>query len=205
MGLYFWQGLILGLSAAASPGPFQAYLLSQTLRSGWKHTLPAAIAPLLSDVPVITLILLALSQLPPSFLRFIQMAGGVFLLYLAHGAYQNYRHFNDVEADARQPSSLNFFQAILVNALSPGPYLFWGLVGAPILLETWKTDPGFSLAFLLGFYAAIVGGNASLVVLFAVARRYLGRLRRALIGFTALAFLGLGAYQLWQSIFSWPG
>lgn len=200
MGLYFWQGLLLGLSAAASPGPFQAYLLAQTLRSGWKRILPAALAPVLSDVPIITLILLALSQLPASFLRIIQFAGGIFLLYLAYGAYQSFRHFNELEANAAQTGSLNFFQAILVNGLSPGPYLFWGLVGAPILLDSWKTDPVFSLAFLLGFYAAIVGGNASLVVLFALARRFLGRLRRYLIGFTALALFGLGLYQLWQAV-----
>ncbi|NJN95941.1 MAG: hypothetical protein HC875_18455 [Anaerolineales bacterium] len=45
MILYFLQGLTLGLSATAAPGPFQAFLLGQALKHGWKQTLPATLAP----------------------------------------------------------------------------------------------------------------------------------------------------------------
>ena len=80
---FFLRGLALGLPAAAQPGPFQAYLLSQTMKNGWRHTLPAALAPLLSDGPIIILVVLILTQLPPWFLRVVRIAGGVFILYLA--------------------------------------------------------------------------------------------------------------------------
>ena len=46
MLFYFLQGATLAISAAIMPGPYQAYLLSQALRHGWKRTLPAAFAPL---------------------------------------------------------------------------------------------------------------------------------------------------------------
>ena len=65
MWLYIVQGIGYGLAAAAQPGPFQTYLISQTLIKGGKRTLPAALAPLLSDGPIIALCLLVLSQLPP--------------------------------------------------------------------------------------------------------------------------------------------
>jgi threonine/homoserine/homoserine lactone efflux protein len=40
------RGLLLGLPAAAQPGPLQAYLLGLTMRRGWRRALPAALAPL---------------------------------------------------------------------------------------------------------------------------------------------------------------
>ena len=85
---YLLRGPALGLPAAAQPGPFQAYLLSQTMRNDWRRTLPAALAPLISDGPILVLVLLILAQLPDSFLRFLQLAGGLFILYLAWRAYR---------------------------------------------------------------------------------------------------------------------
>ncbi|HXW00521.1 MAG TPA: lysine transporter LysE, partial [Anaerolineae bacterium] len=78
--LYFLQGLTLGLSATATPGPFQAFLLAQALKYGWKRTLPATLAPLVSDGPIIFLVLLVLTQTPAWFLNSLQIAGGVFVL-----------------------------------------------------------------------------------------------------------------------------
>ncbi|MBI1880094.1 MAG: hypothetical protein HYR94_18055 [Chloroflexi bacterium] len=82
MIVYFLQGLTLGLSATATPGPFQAFLLAQTLKNGWKRTLPATLAPLVTDGPIIFLVLLVLTQTPGWFLNVLQIAGGLFVLYL---------------------------------------------------------------------------------------------------------------------------
>lgn len=46
---YLLQGATLALPATLMPGPFQAFLISCSLRSGWKRTLPAAFAPLATD------------------------------------------------------------------------------------------------------------------------------------------------------------
>ena len=94
MWLYILQGIGYGFAAAAQPGPFQTYLISQTLLNGWKRTLPAAFAPLLSDGPIIAFSLLLLSQVPPWFQRFLYIAGGVFVLYLAYGNYKSWKDFD---------------------------------------------------------------------------------------------------------------
>ena len=83
MLVYLTQGLLLGGMAAAQPGPFQAYLLSQTLKNGWRRTMWAAFAPLLSDGPIVILVVLILTQTPDWFLTLLRVAGGGFLLYLA--------------------------------------------------------------------------------------------------------------------------
>jgi threonine/homoserine/homoserine lactone efflux protein len=36
MLLYLLQGITYGFAAAVQPGPLQTYLISQTLRNGWR-------------------------------------------------------------------------------------------------------------------------------------------------------------------------
>jgi len=88
MWLYIIQGIGYGFAAAAQPGPFQTYIISQSLAKGWRKTIVAALAPLVSDPPIVTLCLLMLSQVPTWFQRFLYIAGGLFILYLAYGAYK---------------------------------------------------------------------------------------------------------------------
>jgi threonine/homoserine/homoserine lactone efflux protein len=86
MWFYIVQGIVYGFAAAVQPGPFQTYLISQTLTKGWQKTLPAALAPLVSDGPIIALCLLVLSQVPLWLERLLNIIGGLFILYLAYGA-----------------------------------------------------------------------------------------------------------------------
>ena len=51
--VYVIQGIGYGFAAAVQPGPFQTYVIAQTLNSAWRNTLPAAFAPLISDGPII--------------------------------------------------------------------------------------------------------------------------------------------------------
>ena len=85
---FFTQGVTLGFSAAASPGPFQAFLFTSASRVGVWRTLPLALAPLVSDGPIVAVILLALTGMPRGFLRGLEVAGGVFLVWLAWGAFR---------------------------------------------------------------------------------------------------------------------
>ena len=55
MWFYIAQGLVYGFAAAAQPGPLQTYIISQAVARGWKRALPTALAPLISDGPIILL------------------------------------------------------------------------------------------------------------------------------------------------------
>lgn len=197
---YLFQGLSLGISGAASPGPFQAFLIGQTLRAGWRRSLPAVFAPLFSDGPIILVMVLLLTHLPDGFLRAIQITGGIFVLYLAWKSFLAFRNFKPfVETTTSQRQTL--FQAVTVNFLSPGPYIFWSLLAGPVLVKGWRETPAFGLSFLLGFYAAMLGGLAALVLIFSLARQFGPKVSRALLGLSAAALLGFGLYQLWQGLF----
>ncbi len=200
MWAFLIQGFSLGLSATASPGPFQAYIIAQSVRNGWKRTLPAALAPLMSDGPIIALVLLVLANLPPDLIRAIRIVGGLFVLYLAARAFQAFRNFPKSSIEPPDAARQSLSQAAVMNFLSPGPYLFWSLLGGPILLSGWEQSPGHAVAFLVGFYTAMVGGLALFIGLFGAARQLGPRVSRALLGISALAMSGLGVYQIWQGI-----
>jgi threonine/homoserine/homoserine lactone efflux protein len=200
------QGVGYGFAAAVQPGPFQTYLISQTLSRGWRRALPIALAPLISDGPIIALMLLVLSQVPAWLQRALYVASGLFFFYLAYGAFTSWRDFELEEMPADAPSRHDasarhsVLKAAMMNAVSPGPYLFWGLVGAPILLDAWRQAPPLVIGFLLGFYATIVASLAGIILLFGTARQLGPRVTRALLGISALALLGFGFYQLWLGL-----
>jgi threonine/homoserine/homoserine lactone efflux protein len=202
MFAYLLQGLLLGLYGVATPGPFLAYLISEALRGNLKRALPLALAPLISDGFIITVVLLVLTHLPKEVFRWLQVIGGVYLLYLAYTTAQDY--FRDRVSYATTGSSYrpNPVKAALINLLSPGPYIAWSIVFGPIFLAGWKISAPTGIAFLIGFYVCLIGGYAALIALFASAR-YLGqRVHRTMIGLSAITLLGFGVFQVASGLFA---
>jgi threonine/homoserine/homoserine lactone efflux protein len=197
---YILQGLTLGFAAGAQPGPFQAYLISQTISQGWRRTWIAAFAPLVSDGPIVALVLLVLSQVPDWFQRVLQIAGGFFVLYLAWGAFKAWKRFLPDANSKTENGSNNLLRAALMNSLSPGPYLFWSLVIGPLLVSTWRVNPGNALSIVAAFYVAMVGLNFAVVALFGQAARFGNQARKTMLGLSVIALAGFGAYQLWLGI-----
>ena len=195
---YFIQGFALGFPNAAVPGPFQAYLLSQTLKNGWKRSIPIALAPLLSDGPIIMLVLLILSRMPKKALAAIQIAGGLFIFYLAYGAFQSFRTpaAGRAEPQTKHPGRQGVIKGALLNMLNPAPYLFWSMVGVPLLIKGWQGAPGNSIAFLTGFYGTLITGFAALIWLFGTVGGVNPKLNRVLTG---ISFIALFLFGTWQS------
>lgn len=200
MIFYFIQGAALGLSATAAPGPFQAFLLSQTLKNGWRRTLPASAAPLVSDIPIVSLVLLVLTQTPTWFLSGLQLAGGLFILYLAWGTLSSLTVSAAPVAASLETGHRSFFKGVMMNALSPGPYLFWSVLAGPIVLKAWRQAPGLGVSFVLGFYAMLIGGFALFVILFATASQLGPKVNLVLRLISGVALLAFGLYQLWLGV-----
>jgi threonine/homoserine/homoserine lactone efflux protein len=203
MWLYIVQGIGFGLAAAVQPGPFQTYIISQTLSRGWKRTLPAVFAPLVSDGPIIALALFALSQVPSWMQRFLYIAGGSFILYLAYGAYKAWRDFNPDTPTPETGSQQTIFKAALMIMISPGPYIYWSLVTGPILIKGWRETPIHGLGFLAGFYATILLGLTAIILVFGTAKTLGPKLNRVLLGVSVIALFAFGLYQLWLGAAGW--
>ena len=196
---YLFFGITYSLACVVQPGPFQAFLFSQSLTNGWRKTVPLVFAPLISDLPIIILVVFVLTKIPPVALGILQCLGGAFLLYLAVEAWKAWRKFSQYTTQDFSPRQ-NIFKAALINFLNPNPYLGWSLVMGPLLIKGWCKDPANGIILLIGFYSSMIIYSIGMVVVFAAARNLGPQISRRAIGMSALAFVIFGLYQLWAGI-----
>jgi threonine/homoserine/homoserine lactone efflux protein len=193
---YLIFGITYAFAAAAQPGPFQTYIISETLSKGWKKTLPAAFAPLISDIPVVVIVLFLLSNVPVMVLNILQLAGGIFLIYLAYGAYNTWRSFDVNKKVEVHSGSKTMMKAALVNFLNPNPYIGWSLIMGPLFLKGYHETPSNGIALLVSFYSTLIVCSMGIMILFSFAKNLGPKVNRASIGISALALLLFGAYQI---------
>jgi threonine/homoserine/homoserine lactone efflux protein len=200
MSVYWITGLTFGFAAAVTPGPLLTYLISQTLNNGWRRTLPAVFSPLITDGPIAVLILLILSRVPVSLIGYLQLAGGIFILYLAYGAFKAWRTYDTKKTVAVQSIRQNVLKAAIVNWLNPNPYLGWSLVIGPLLLKGWRETPVNGVILLVSFYGIMFASMTAIIMLFHAARNLGPKVNRAMIGLSAAALACFGLYQWWSGI-----
>lgn len=196
---YAILGAAYAFAAAVQPGQFQAYVVSQAIANGWRRTLPAALAPLLSDVFVVALVLAILTRIPPLFLLLLRLVGGFFLLYLAWSAFRTYRGGMETVVASPGAAHKTLLEAAFVNVLNPNPYLAWALVLGPLLLEAWKKSPSQGVALVAAFYLTIIVATAVIILLAALARSFGPKFSRALVGVSAIALFCFAIYQLYAA------
>lgn len=196
MLFYFLQGIALALPATLTPSSFKVFLISQTMTLGWKRTLPISLVPLLTDGPIIILVLLLLTQVPAWLLDLLQILGGFFVFYLAVRLLILLKTERSALKMPEQAIRQNFAQGLVINFLNPNPYLFWGVVAGPVVLEAWQQSANLGLSFITGFYVTVTLGMIGLVIAFGVLGgldQYLNKILMALSAFSLLLF---GAYQI---------
>ena len=170
---YLATGVVLGLAAGFAPGPLLAFILAQSIRFGTREGLKVAVAPLITDLPIVilaTALVVVAAETAGGLLGAISLAGSAFVAYLGIESIRA----TAVQAGRPDEAPRSWARGALVNALSPHPYIFWITVGAPILIRAWADGPLAAVAFLVGFYACLVGAKMLVAV---IAGRSGGRLQ----------------------------
>ncbi len=200
---FLGAGASLGLAAGVSPGPLMTLVITRTLARGLGAGLRVAVAPLLTDLPIIVISLLFFSVLPPLLETLLTAAGGCFVLFLAWETLREAPHATLIAGNAAAPvaGADDLWRGVLVNFLSPHPWLFWMTVAAPILTRAWQESAWSALGFLVGFYGLLVGGKVMLALAVAGGRRFLDDAwyRRLLVASGLLLAL-FGLLLLWQVV-----
>ncbi len=202
MWVDFLFGVGMAFTAVGNPGPLQAFYISQALALGWRRTALAALAPVISDGPIIVFVLLVLTNLPSWVLSLIQIGGGLFILYLGVGGWQGLRQRQEGRgAAAANPSTFTtpwqvLSKAVTMNLLNPNPYIVWGTILGPRLLQAWAVSPFQALALLLGFYITFVAGLVLFIIFFGKTGQINPRINQILSLFSVLALFVFGLYQL---------
>ena len=170
--MYFLTvGTVLGLSAGFAPGPLLTLLISETLQHDIKSGVKVALAPIITDLPIIILTLFVLSKLSNfhNILGVISIAGGFFILFMGYESLCT----KGLELSFREAEPKSLTKGVLANALNPHPYLFWFSVGAPTMTKAMSVNIIAPLTFIISFYTFLVGSKILLAILIGKSKSFL--------------------------------
>jgi len=160
---YLVSGIFLGVAAGVSPGPLLALVITETLMHSRKEGILVAIAPVVTDVPIIAVTMYILSKLSNSdtILAILSLAGAVFIGYIAYESIMT----RDVNLGIHQVKPQSIRKGVITNFLSPHPYLFWMTIGAPTVLKAFQVNIASAVSFIAGFYVLLVGSKVLIALL----------------------------------------
>jgi threonine/homoserine/homoserine lactone efflux protein len=136
-----------------------------------KEGLKVALAPLITDLPIILITLFILTKLAhfELILGMISFLGGSFIFYLSYESIQT----KPIEFEVQNTDPKSLRKGALVNALNPHPYLFWFSVGAPIMVSAQGESSFGAAAFLVSFYVFLVGAKVVTALVVSKSRTFL--------------------------------
>lgn len=168
------NGAGFGFTAGTTIGPLHTLLMNVTLAKGWRQGVWIALSPLMTDIPIVILMLVILGQLPPVGIEIIRIIGGLVVLLLAWRGWQAYRRGVSLPTSQESPAQGETRQTILkgmvVNLTNPGPYIFWGTIMGPTMIRALETSALHAAAFVAGFYVTFIGIMLIFLVVFDRAR-----------------------------------
>ena len=168
---YLSAGTLLGLASGFAPGPLLVLVVAETLRHDVKAGIKVAIAPLITDVPIIVISLLVLNRLAHfrTILGGISILGGLFILYLGYESIKT----KGLEFNLPPTISNSFKKGVITNALNPHPYIFYVTVGAPIIFKAFKQNFALAFLFIGSFLIFLVGSKVILALVVERSRAFL--------------------------------
>lgn len=169
----------IGLAAGVSPGPLQTLVVTSTLRRGFGAGWRVAMAPLVTDVPIVALAVLAVGALPDGFVRGLGITGGIVVIGFGLWELRSARApLEPIEATAAGDAG-DLWRGAAVNAFSPHPWVFWVAAGAPLFVRAWDAAPWRALAFVGGFWFTLIAAKVAVAGVVAAGRHRLSDLWRS--------------------------
>ena len=198
MSYYLIFGITYATAAALQPGPLQTYILSQVVKRGWRATLPTAFAPLIADIPILIVVFFVFNKLPPQFLNYVRIAGGLFLFYLAYKTFLSCKTFTEVTPNDKIINT--FWGAVTVNLLNPHPYIGWSLILGPMFFEALKTVPINAIVLIVSFYSTMTLSLIGIIFVFSIAKSIGPKISKSLLGLSAIGLFLFGVFQIYKGI-----
>jgi len=157
-----FSGVIFGLVQGLTPGPLVTLVISETLKFGKAEGFKVAVSPLITDSTIILFAVFALSTLQGYgvILGIISVFGACYLVYLGLENIRMRTKAHEVSIMKRDA----FKRGIITNFLNPHTYLFWLLVGGPIIIRNIETNASTISFFLIGFYCLLIGSEMSIAL-----------------------------------------
>ena len=202
--------LILGASAGMAPGPYTTMVVATALERGFRPAARLALTPLVTDLgPLVTTALL-LDVLNRTALTVIGVMGGLVVSVVGLRFLAHHRHPPEAGPEAgpeAEPEietlrqSAGFWHVALSAVLSPAPWLFWLVVGSPLLLRSWSRSPGEGVLYLVLLFGTNIGTATALAWGASHGRRFMtAPWRTWALRLTGVGLTLAGGLLVWQSL-----
>ena len=187
-------GATLGIVEGIKPGPLLTMVIRETLSGGLRAGLWTAAAPIFTDGPLVIFSLFAAAWIAtnPSVLLAITLAGAIFL------AQMGYECFGldppNMDEDAPPPTG-SFLRGVITNLLNPNVYVFWFLIGGPLMASAADEEILAPIAYAITFLVTIMLTKATIA--YAIHRasgNISATVYRRLLAICGLVMIGFSPY-----------
>jgi threonine/homoserine/homoserine lactone efflux protein len=165
---YALIGLGLGLGAGLAPGPLLALVVTTSLARGFGAGVRVALSPLVTDSIMIAVSVLLVRELPARAAGALGVVGGLYVVWLGIESLRDEAVAAET-GDAPDPMR----RGVLVNLLSPHPWLFWLTVGGSVVVSARAEAPAYAALFVVTFFVAMIGTKVVAAAAVATSRRAL--------------------------------
>ena len=192
-------GTTLGIVEGIKPGPLLTMVIRETLSGGLRAGLWTAAAPIFTDGPLVIFSLFAAAWIAtnPSALLLITLAGAIFL------AQMGYECFGleppNMDEDAPPPTG-SFLRGIITNLLNPNVYVFWFLIGGPLMASAADEEILAPIAYAITFLVTIMLTKATIA--YAIHRasgNISATVYRRLLAICGIVMIGFSLYYAIQA------
>ena len=192
-------GTTLGLVEGIKPGPLLTMVIRETLSGGLRAGLWTAAAPIFTDGPLVIFSLFAAAWIAtnPSALLVITLAGAIFL------AQMGYECFGleppNMNEDAPPPTG-SFLRGVITNLLNPNVYIFWFLIGGPLMASAADEEILAPIAYAITFLVTIMLTKATIA--YAIHRasgNISATVYRRLLSICGIVMIGFSIYYATQA------
>lgn len=193
------SGAVFGLAAGFAPGPLLALVLARSMRYGAREGVKVAVAPLVSDPPIVLLAVFVFARVATTdpILGVVALAGGVLLVYLA------VEIIRAPPEPGRDPPGQagSLLRGVATNLLNPHPYLFWLTVGAPTVVSARAAGGAAPAGFLAAMYGCLIAAKVLVAVAGGQGRvRLAGRSYLLTLRVLAAALAAIGLLSVWDGL-----
>ncbi|MEM0061324.1 MAG: LysE family transporter [Fervidicoccaceae archaeon] len=176
------QGIALGISLAAPPGPVNAIIASKSLRS-WKRGASVGFGALTADLIFMIMSVYLGYLIPPKFMPAISLLGFAFLAWLAYGVLKSSASYTE---KVKEKSGSSYFTGLAMGLTNPFQIMWWVTVGVSLVKS-------LGLQIFLGF----VFGIASWVISFSYLINRFGFSRKFAVAIKWFSFITLSAFSIY--------
>ena len=197
-------GITLGFVEGVKPGPLLTMVIRETLSGGLKAGAKAASAPIFTDGPMIFISMIFAGWISnfPLILIIISILGAIYLAWMGIECFGISPPSSEL-SDHKITGSLK--RGILTNLLNPNVYIFWFLIGGPIMATAFEQNPLAPIFYAISFLVSIILIKIGIAYLFDKTRGQLSvKSYKFTLGICGLAMIGFSlgfSYQAF-SIYS---